>query len=179
MTMTKQKYRQNMLTKLTNFAADKHQKALADDQLLTQLVATPSYQSADVIATYLSMAHEVNTQPLIKKALSDHKTVLVPKTFPEGRMIFVPYHEEKLKKTAFGVFEPISDLAVDPQEIDLIHVPGLVFSSDGYRIGYGGGYYDRYLAAYDGETLSTVYPFQIQSFRKDTFDIPIRKLLQS
>lgn len=178
MTMTKQKLRQDMIATLTHFSADKAQKDLADEKLLTKLLATSYYQTAKVIATYLSMPHEFNTKPFIKQALKDHKVIVVPKTFPKGKMIFVPYHAEQLKKTSFGVLEPTSNASVNPDDIDLIHVPGLIFSPDGYRIGYGAGYYDRYLATYQGDTISTVYPFQIHSFTKEIFDIPVRKLLQ-
>lgn len=178
MTMTKQKLRQNTLIALSQFSADKSQKDLADEELLAKLLATPCYQTAKVIATYLSMPHEFNTEPFIKQALKDHKVIVVPKTFPKGKMIFVPYHEEQLEKTVFGVLEPTSNVSVSPDDIDLIHVPGLIFSPDGYRVGYGAGYYDRYLSTYQGDTISTVYPFQIQHFKKEAFDIPVRKLLQ-
>lgn len=59
---------------------------------------------------------------------------------------------------------------VDKSEIDLIHVPGLVFQSKASRIGYGGGYYDRYLADYTGKTVSTIYSIQQKEFQPDVFD---------
>ena len=66
---------------------------------------------------------------------------------------------------------------MDASQIDLIHVPGLVFRTKGYRIGYGGGYYDRYLEHFSGHTLSTVYPCQIQDFISENHDIPVQEVL--
>ena len=73
--------------------------------------------------------------------------------------------------------EPMSEEAVDKTEIDLIHVPGVVFNSQGFRIGYGGGYYDRYLADYEGISVSTMYQVQLEHFRPDQHDIAVKELI--
>lgn len=93
-------------------------------------------------------------------------------------MEFVVYDPQQLVKTSFGLLEPEGELTVvDRSQIDLIHVPGLVFTTEDYRIGYGGGYYDRYLIGYKGHTISTLYPFQIQEFIPDDHDIPVQEVL--
>ena len=93
-------------------------------------------------------------------------------------MDFVVYDPQQLVKTSFGLLEPEGELTViDSCQIDLIHVPGLVFTTEGYRIGYGGGYYDRYLEHFPGHTLSTVYPCQIQDFSPENHDIPVQEVL--
>ena len=159
-------------------ALSREQKQFIDQALTEQLLQHPFYQEAEVIATYLSFSHEFQTQELIEQALKDGKKVLIPKTYPKGRMDFVVYDPQQLVKTSFGLLEPQGDLeVVDASQIDLIHVPGLAFTTEGYRIGYGGGYYDRYLEHFSGHTLSTVYPCQIQDFISENHDIPVQEVL--
>ena len=157
-------------------ALSQEQKQAMDRALTEHFLQHPFYQKAKTIATYLSFPHEFQTQELIE--LKDDKKVLIPKTYPKGRMDFVVYDPQQLVKTSFGLLEPQGDLeVVEPSQIDLIHVPGLAFTTEGYRIGYGGGYYDRYLEHFTGHTLSTVYPCQIQEFNLEDHDIPVQEVL--
>lgn len=159
-------------------AISQEQKQALDQALTDQFLKHPFYQEAKVIATYLSFPHEFQTQGLIEQALKDGKKVLIPKTYPKRRMDFVVYDPQQLVKTSFGLLEPQGDLeVVDASQIDLIHVPGLAFTTKGYRIGYGGGYYDRYLEQFSGHTLSTIYPCQIQDFIPENHDIPVQEVL--
>ena len=159
-------------------ALPREQKQAIDQALTEGLLQHPFYQEANTIATYLSFPHEFQTQELIEQALKDGKKVLIPKTYPKGRMDFVVYDPQQLVKTSFGLLEPQGDLeVVDASQIDLIHVPGLAFTTEGYRIGYGGGYYDRYLEHFSGHTLSTVYHYQVQDFIPENHDIPVEEVL--
>lgn len=92
-------------------------------------------------------------------------------------MVFVDYDPEDLVLSYFGVWEPASSVAVAKEEIDLIHVPGVVFNEQGYRIGHGGGYYDRYLADYEGATVSTIYACQEGEFEPESHDIAVEEVL--
>ena len=159
-------------------ALPREEKQFIDQALTERLLQHPFYQEAKVIASYLSFSHEFQTQELIEQALKDGKKILIPKTYPKRRMDFVVYDPQQLVKTSFGLLEPEGELTVvDRSQIDLIHVPGLVFTTEDYRIGYGGGYYDRYLIGYKGHTISTLYPFQIQEFIPDDHDIPVQEVL--
>ena len=159
-------------------ALPREQKQFIDQALTERLLHHPFYQEAKVIASYLSFPHEFQTQELIEQALKDGKKVLIPKTYPKGCMDFVVYEPQQLVKTSFGLLEPQGDLeVVDASQIDLIHVPGLAFTTEGYRIGYGGGYYDRYLKHFSGHTLSTVYHYQVQEFIPENHDIPVEEVL--
>ena len=159
-------------------ALSQEQKRAMDRALTERFLHHPFYQEAKNIATYLSFPHEFQTQELIEQALKDGKKVLIPKTYPKGRMEFVVYHPQQLVKTSFGLLEPQGDLeVVEPSQIDLIHVPGLAFTTEGYRIGYGGGYYDRYLEHFAGHTMSTIYPCQVQEFNFEDHDIPVQEVL--
>ena len=150
----------------------------ADEQLTQCLLELPAFQEAKTLATYLSFDHEVSTAGLIQAALQLGKRVCVPRTYPQGRMEFVEYDPDVLEQTRFGLLEPNEKgKLVDQSEIDLIHVPGLVFQSKGYRIGYGGGYYDRYLADYAGKSVSTIYSIQQKEFQPDVFDQAVQEVL--
>ena len=172
----KSKLRKQVLQEMK--AISQEQKQAMDRALTKRFLNHPFYQEAKTIATYLSFPHEFQTQELIEQSLKDGKKVLIPKTYPKGRMDFVVYDPQQLVKTSFGLLEPQGDLeVVDVSQIDLIHVPGLAFTMEGYRIGYGGGYYDRYLKHFSGNTLSTVYPCQIRDFIPEDHDIPVQEVL--
>ena len=159
-------------------AISQEQKPAIDQALTERLLHHPFYQEAKVIATYLSFPHEFQTQELIEQVLKDGKKVLIPKTYPKRRMEFVVYNPQQLVKTSFGLLEPQGELeVVEASQIDLIHVPGLAFTTEGCRIGYGGGYYDRYLEHFTGHTLSTIYPCQVQDFITENHDIPVQEVL--
>ena len=172
----KSELRKQVLQEMKSLSQE--QKLFIDQALTERLLQHPFYQEAKVIATYLSFPHEFQTQELIEQALKDGKKVLIPKTYPKGRMEFVVYNPQQLAKTSFGLLEPQGDLeVVEPSQIDLIHVPGLAFTTEGYRIGYGGGYYDRYLEHFAGHTMSTIYPCQVQEFNSENHDIPVQEVL--
>ena len=171
----KKELRQAVLTQMKKLSGK--EKKLADNWLTQRLLSSAAYQKAQVIATYLSMPHEVSTAAFIEQAQLDGKRVLVPKTYGQGRMIFVNYDKNRLQKSSFGLLEPTSEEAVEQAEIDLIHVPGVVFNSQGFRIGYGGGYYDRYLADYEGASISTIYAVQQAEFTPAQHDVAVKELL--
>ena len=153
-------------------------KTQTDEELTQRLLELPAFQEAKTLATYLSFDHEFSTADLIQAALQLGKRVCVPRTYPQGRMEFVEYDPDILEKTRFGLLEPNEKgKIVDQSEIDLIHVPGLVFQSKGYRIGYGGGYYDRYLEDFTGKTVSTIYSIQQGEFQPNAFDIAVQEVL--
>ena len=168
--------RKSVLKKMKGLELENKRKA--DQALIQRLRSLPAYQAASVIATYLSFPHEVDTSFLIDAAQEDGKQVVIPKTYPKGCMEFVAYDPQNLKPTAFGLLEPEdATQAVDQSKIDLIHVPGVAFQKNGYRIGYGGGYYDRYLADFDGATVSTIYACQEVDFAPAPHDIPVQEVI--
>lgn len=157
---------------------DKAVKAQRDRELFHRFIGLEAYQKAQTLATYLAFPFEFDTSLLLEQAQKDGKQVVVPKVYGQGKMIFVSYDAADLKTSTFGLKEPRSNQAVDKSLIDLIHVPGLAFNHDGYRLGFGGGYYDRYLADFTGSTVSTVYPFQTLAFEPSQFDIPVKEVLR-
>ena len=172
----KKALRKQVLQELKFLSAE--EKEVMDAWLTEQLLLHSFYKEAKTIATYRSFPHEFQTARLIEQAQKDGKTLLIPKTYPYGKMDFVLYEPEKLERNSFGLLEPQGDFTIlEPSQIDLIHVPGLAFNPSGYRIGYGGGYYDRYLSNYSGNSISTLYPCQIQNFQHEHYDIPVEEVL--
>ena len=172
----KKALRKQVLQELKSLSAE--EKEVMDAWLTEQLLLHPFYKEAKTIATYLSFPHEFQTARLIEQAQKDGKTLLIPKTYPHGKMDFVLYEPEKLERNSFGLLEPQGNFTIlEPSQIDLIHVPGLAFNPSRYRVGYGGGSYDRYLVPFPGHTLSTIYPCQIQNFQPEHYDIPVEEVL--
>ncbi|MGG6794383.1 UNVERIFIED_CONTAM: 5-formyltetrahydrofolate cyclo-ligase [Streptococcus canis] len=172
--MIKRDIRQEVLQALRDMGADlKWQK---DQALLADVVSSPAYQGAQTIGTYLSLPTEYQTAGLIQQALLDGKNVVVPKVLAKGEMIFVTYQADALSLSSFGILEPTSQEEVPKSAIDCLHVPGVAFNDQGFRIGYGGGYYDRYLADYKGATFSTVYDCQMKAFVLDAHDIAVQEV---
>lgn len=174
--MLKKQLRQEILSLLKS--QDPIQKAQADHRLLEQLCQSEFYKNAQTIATFLSFPFEYDTSLLINQMQKDKKKILIPKTYPKGKMDFVVYEPDQLVETHFGLREIPNGKPVDKSAIDLIHVPGLVFNEDGFRIGFGGGYYDRYLADYQGMTVSLIYPFQICNFEEKEYDMAVREVIR-
>lgn len=112
-------------------------------------MATDSWQRACTIALYASIQGEVETKALLNKALREGKRVSLPRVLGKGKMVFCPISAETLlTRGPFGIPEPPSTDTIPGNSLpDLILVPGLAFDRLGYRLGYGGGYYDRFLAS--------------------------------
>lgn len=173
--MPKKDLRRAVLAQLK--AQDPLIKAERDQALVQRLMASPSYQRSKTVALFLSMAFEVDTAFLIVAAMAAGKQVVIPKTLAGGQMVFVPYQADQLERSSFGVLEPTNMDLVEKEAIDLILVPGLIWNQQGYRIGFGGGFYDRYLADYEGKTVSLSYDFQIREFLPEAHDQPVEEVI--
>ncbi len=115
------------------------------------------FVKAEALLTYVgAMPGELDTRPLIGAAHAAGKQVFVPVTQAHGVMTWIPLGEwEELVRTPRGLLEPARPhQAAVPPETALCIVPGLLFRSDGHRIGFGGGYYDRFLQRHRGTTLA-------------------------
>ena len=121
-------------------------KKEADVKIVRLLLSLPGYRRAKTIFCFVGRGDEIDTLPFIEKALSDGKKVAVPlclgKGIMEARLI---KSVSELSPGFFGIPEPPSDSCkVEPFQIDMAVIPCAACSRDGRRLGYGGGYYDRY-----------------------------------
>ncbi len=118
------------------------------------------YQQSRQIFIYVSMKEEVDTHYLIERALADGKRVAVPYCMPERcKMDFYIIHAlSDLHEGYYGVYEPSPEECEKAEEKQgLIIIPALAFDRHGYRMGYGKGYYDRYLSDFDGVKIGINY----------------------
>lgn len=146
-----------------------------DQNILTKFWQTPDYLNAESIMVYLSFGDEINTWPILARAWADGKSTLVPKIRQHPKEIIAVKitSEAQLQPGLWGIYEPRSDEAAPRKEIDLIVVPGLAFNQQGYRIGYGGGYYDRFLPQTIGRKVGFCYSQFVREFPVAPWDQPV------
>lgn len=112
-----------------------------------QIINSEIYIKANTIAVYKSFGSEVDTSYLINYSLDNGKTILLPKVIANDMKFYKITKDEKFIKNKYNIDEPIgeTDKFFNPTDIDLIIVPGISFDRKNNRLGFGGGYYDRYL----------------------------------
>lgn len=135
-------------------ANNQHYLATHSSQVMQEVVALvtqlPAWQKADRVALTLSQADEIPTQLLIETALRQGKGVFLPRVAPKHQLEFIPInHETTYVRHPFGMLEPVGTPLDQVTDLDFILVPGLAYSQAGDRVGFGGGYYDRFLAGLD------------------------------
>lgn len=139
-----------------------HEKCI---RVRDRLFAGRLWRQAKTLAVTLSVGREIETAAIIMKAWTEKKYVAVPKCEPATKHLTFYRLEsfDQLKNSFFGLIEPVPEktVKVDKESIDLVIVPGVVFDRRGYRIGYGGGYYDRFLQNYHGKTVSLLLENQL------------------
>ena len=148
-------------------------------QLGELLAGSPAYREADTIYGYLPYNQEVRTVPMLERALLEGKRVAVPKVYGEEMRFIYLTDLSRVAKGYSGIPEPIADgpAADDPRA--LVLMPGLAFDRQGHRIGYGGGFYDKFLAREpEHPTIALCYDFQLlPELETEEFDIPVDTVL--
>lgn len=145
MTEIKKRLRADMLRLRSSLDPDYVLKS--DKAIVENILNSSVYKEAKVIFCFMSMEGEVNTRPIIEDALEKGKIVCVPKVISKGRMEAFQIHSfDDFEISSFGIQEPKEgSQLIEPNQIELGIIPNIVVSQDGYRLGYGGGFYDRYL----------------------------------
>lgn len=140
---------------------------------------SPAYQAASTIYGYLPYNQEVRTVPMLQRALDEGKRVAVPKVYGEEMRFIYLEDLTQVSKGYAGIPEPIADAPVADDKRALVLMPGLAFDPQGHRIGYGGGFYDKFLAKEPHHpTLALCYEFQMQAhLDTEEFDIPVDTVL--
>ncbi|HIT18992.1 MAG TPA: 5-formyltetrahydrofolate cyclo-ligase [Candidatus Fimivivens faecavium] len=153
-------------------------KRTADERIARRLFSLPQYREAKLVLIYVSTAIEVDTRKIIRRALAAGKQVAVPRCVAGTRLM--EFYRiggiEELSPGAFGVLEPEPDPAnkVTDFSNSICVVPALGCDLKGYRLGYGGGYYDRFLSGYGGCKALIIYKFGIlKKLWHGRYDVPV------
>lgn len=150
-----------------------------DNSILDKLLKSEMYIKSKNIFTFINYGSEVDTKKFIIKAIADGKKIFVPKTIKSTREMKALEISslENLKPDNWGILEPETfNREINKQELDLIIVPGVAFDRNGNRIGYGGGYYDRYFSDLNSTIKKVVLAYDIQlmeSFQCEDHDIKV------
>ncbi|MFD0896204.1 5-formyltetrahydrofolate cyclo-ligase [Loigolactobacillus binensis] len=175
--MEKKALRQILIQKMAQLPT----KNQEEQQLQQKLLALPQWQQATTVALTISQALEVATQPLITQAWAAEKQVYVPKVMPKRQLAFLPYTSTTpLVKSKFGLYEPAYQADLVVTKFDLLLLPGLAFTAAGQRLGFGGGYYDRFLAQHPQTTVSLALTPQFYvtaDWPVEPFDITVDQVI--
>ena len=157
------------------------QIARCSQDLTRQLLESPVYRSAESLYGYLPYNQEVLTWGLLEQAMKDGKRVAVPKVYGDTMKFLWIKDFSGIALGYCNIPEPVADgpVAEDPRA--LILMPGLAFDRMGHRVGYGGGFYDKFLAQEPNHpTVALCYGFQMfDEIQADTFDKPVELVLSS
>lgn len=174
----KQEVRKKYLT-IRRDLNKREEKAAA---VAAKLFSMPEYTSAKTVAIYYSMASELSTDHIRHAAIAEGKQVALPRTFGDYMNFYLIGEGEKMTRSDFGVWEPLenAEKLIDPQSIDLIIVPGLAFDRDLNRLGFGRGFYDRYLSKTDAFKIGICYDAQIapkNEIPTDEYDVKMDRII--
>lgn len=156
------------------------EEIMVSSEKLGQLFAQSMfYQQAKTIYGYLPYNQEVRTVPMLEQAIKDGKKVAVPKVYGDTMKFIYLQDLTKVAKGYAGIPEPIDDEPVADDPTALVLMPGLAFDQEGHRIGYGGGFYDKFLSAEPNHpTVALCYAFQmLPHLETEEFDIPVGQVL--
>ncbi|SHK14009.1 5-formyltetrahydrofolate cyclo-ligase [Paramaledivibacter caminithermalis] len=182
-TNTKKVLRKSMLIQrkeMKDEDVEKHSK-----EIISKLTDLEVFKESSNIMIYLSFRNEVDTYKLMDYCLNVGKKVIVPFCIEEERKIIpseIKNPENELILNHFGYKEPDSShlREVKIEDIDLVIVPGVVFDKQGNRIGFGGGYYDRFLKKLKDTTMTIAicYDYQIvERVPVNEFDMPVKSII--
>ena len=151
MSLEKKELRRQVRVRLE--ALTPQERRASDDALFARFLALPQVEQADTIFAFWGIpGREPDTARLIQELVRRGKTVGLPRMLPDRRMEvrrFVP--DRPLVSAAFGISEPGEDCPLlEPEDIGLALVPAVCYDRRGYRLGFGGGYYDRWLKNFPG-----------------------------
>lgn len=164
-------------------ALSEQERSVLDDRITQKLLAISEYVEATTVLTYVSVSSEVSTRMFIECALRDGKTVAVPRCLPGHCLEFVAITSlDQLIAAPFGLLEPPKELpALTEEQMDasICIVPALLVDTKRYRLGYGAGFYDRFLSTYPGKKICLAYQQNLSQtmLPHTTFDVAVDEVI--
>ncbi|HAW59996.1 MAG TPA: 5-formyltetrahydrofolate cyclo-ligase [Actinobacteria bacterium] len=178
----KEALRREILTKRDSQTAE--EMARKSSKIKERLWGLPEFKRAKVVMFYVSFGSEVQTKEMIKEVLATGKKVIVPAPQPKKRELLCSLIGDyrDLEPGTYGILEPKKSKIrpVDVSHLDLIIVPGCVFDLRGYRLGYGKGYYDRFLKKTTPKTTLVGLAYELQIVKEipaTAHDVPVHKII--
>ena len=157
-------------------------RAMTEEQIVSKsqalgemFLVSDAYKQAKTIYGYLPYNQEVRTTAMLQQALQDGKRVAVPKCYGDEMRFIYLEDLNQVEKGYCNIPEPILDEPVADDPTALVLMPGLAFTKEGLRMGYGGGFYDKFLAAEPNHpTLALCYDFQmVEYIPTEEYDVPV------
>ena len=164
-------------------ALSEQERSVLDDRITQKLLAISEYVEATTVLTYVSVSSEVSTRMFIECALRDGKTVAVPRCLPGHCLEFVAITSlDQLIAAPFGLLEPPKELPALTEEqmnASICIVPALLVDIKGYRLGYGAGFYDRFLSTFPGKKICLAYQQNLSRtmLPHTTFDVAVDEVI--
>lgn len=158
---------------------------LVDDHLMrsvelwSKVAELPEYRAAGTVMAFVGAKGEPDTDPLFARLAADGKRLLLPRV--DGHTLVIGDGLAPRVTSSFGISEPQGP-TIDPSEVQLVLVPGLAFAADGARLGYGGGYYDRFLALLDEQvpTVGVCFNEQlVDALPTDAHDVRVHRVVSA
>ena len=161
----------SLRTALSDTEREAHAHSIA-----RQVLALKAFKAAKTIGVYRAIDGELSPKVFASEAGRLGKTICYPSVESSTRMVFKT--AKSWQKARFG-YKPLGT-TVDHRNLDVIFVPGVAFTLQGDRLGFGQGYFDRFLCDYDGLSIGLAYPFQIcRALETDPWDVRLDSVLVS
>lgn len=173
----KKALRQEVLER--RFGLSSGERTAKSREIEKRLFSLPEFQASGRVLFYASFRSEVETHDMIRRALSEHKRVVLPKVKGNELALFeIRDFDRDVKPGKWDIPEPAAGKSIRPNEIAFIVVPGAAFDEQGNRLGYGAGFYDKMLKEYKGAAAALAFEIQIVTgVPSDPHDVRIRKIV--
>lgn len=173
--MDKTTLRNKMIQKRLDLSSEEH--TAKSNLIISKLKRHLDFINAKTVGIYVSFKNEVDTIALIQEIIKIKK-IAVPKTNHHEMSFYQIDSLEELKLGTYGILEPHNNRLINKNKIDLLIVPIVAYDKKNNRLGYGGGFYDRYLKDYHGSVIGLAFSFQqVKSLPVESYDLPIKIII--